>query len=496
MNFRRNLVSAIAGGILLTAAMLVSAQSQPYPNALEQAIADGRSLEHMDSMPSPAPPLAPRYSVPAISRMQQPQGFNSVQVNISPDNMNIIDDAANEPSIAVNPINGQQMVIGWRQFDSINNGFREAGVAFSADAGASWTYPGDIDAGVFRSDPVLAADSNGLFYYACLQVTGGNFSEQFFISDDGGATWSNPVEAFGGDKLWFALDDTGGTGNGHVYSVWNTAGNPFFPATFNRSINSAQSFQTPIEIPERPILGTAAVGPDGELYVVGRGSGTQLWLLRSDNAREAIQSPVFNQVTPIDVGGIVRIGAEINPVGLVGQVWVAVDHSNTATRGNVYVLASLDPPGDDPLDVMFIRSEDGGASFSDPVRVNDDSLGTNAWQWFGTISVAPNGRIDVIWYDTRNDTNNSTSELFYTYSVDAGQNFLPSVAASPAFDQSLGYPTQNKLGDYIDMKSDENGAHIAYAATFNGEQDVYYLFALPQLSEDFFRDGFENLPAD
>ncbi|MHC4142570.1 MAG: hypothetical protein ACYSUF_12105, partial [Planctomycetota bacterium] len=34
---------------------------------------------------------------------------------------------------------------------------------------------------------------------------------------------------------------------------------------------------------------------------------------------------------------------------------------------------------------------------------------------------------------------------------------------------------QNKLGDYYDMISDRVGADLAYAATFNGEQDVFYL---------------------
>lgn len=470
---------------------IASAQERPATE-LERAIDAGRALEYVPEMPQPAPATKPRYSMPATRTMQQPLGFNSVQVNTAANGMNIVNDAANEPSIAINPANPQQIVIGWRQFDSIASGFREAGVGFSGDAGATWTYPGDIEAGVFRSDPVLAADSNGTFYYASLKVLNGNqLSEQFFTSTDGGANWSTAVEAFGGDKLWFALDDTGGTGDGHIYSAWNTAGNPFFPATFNRSINRAQSFQTPLEIPQRPILGTAAVGPDGELYVVGRGSGTQFWLLRSDDARNGFVTPTFTQVTPIDLGGVLRIGGPLNPVGLLGQVWVAVDHSDTPSRGNVYVLSSVDPPGGDPLDVMLIRSEDQGVTFSDPVRVNDDA-NNSAWQWFGTLAVAPNGRVDVIWYDTRNDVSANTSQLFYAYSMDGGRNFLPNNEASVAFDHSLGYPTQNKLGDYIDMKSDNAGAHITYAATFNGEQDVYYLFAEAALPNQFFRDGFEG----
>jgi hypothetical protein len=46
---------------------------------------------------------------------------------------------------------------------------------------------------------------------------------------------------------------------------------------------------------------------------------------------------------------------------------------------------------------------------------------------------------------------------------------------SPVFDSWVGWPNQNKIGDYYDMISDDVGAHVAWAATFNGEQDVYYL---------------------
>jgi hypothetical protein len=123
---------------------------------------------------------------------------------------------------------------------------------------------------------------------------------------------------------------------------------------------------------------------------------------------------------------------------------------------------------------MFARSTDGGQTWSSAVRVNDDP-GTSAWQWFGTMSVAPNGRIDVVFNDTRNDPGGFDSELHYTFSLDAGQNWAPNMAMSPSFDPHLGWPQQNKIGDYYDMVSDLVGAHVAFAATFNGEQDVYYL---------------------
>ena len=56
-------------------------------------------------------------------------------------------------------------------------------------------------------------------------------------------------------------------------------------------------------------------------------------------------------------------------------------------------------------------------TFSAPKRVNDDPINHNKWHWFGTFAVAPNGRIDCVWLDTRNAANNTDSQLFYSYST-------------------------------------------------------------------------------
>jgi hypothetical protein len=126
---------------------------------------------------------------------------------------------------------------------------------------------------------------------------------------------------------------------------------------------------------------------------------------------------------------------------------------------------------------MFSRSTDGGRTFSTPARLNDDALPQNACHWFGTLSVAPNGRVDACWNDTRNSADNSTSELYYTWSEDGGLTWAPNRPLSPPFNQSLGYPQQNKIGDYMAMTSLNEGACIAYAATFNGEEDIYFVRA-------------------
>ena len=135
---------------------------------------------------------------------------------------------------------------------------------------------------------------------------------------------------------------------------------------------------------------------------------------------------------------------------------------------------------------MFVRSTDDGATFSAPVKVNDDPVNPSKWHWFGTFSVAPNGRLDAVWYDTRNAANNTDSQLFYSFSTDAGLTWSPNVAVSNAFNPSEGYPNQNKIGDYITIVSDETGGNVAYSATFNfnpnrnqHEEDVYYVRVFP-----------------
>ncbi len=457
-------------GVFILAAILSPAR------ASDKSPAPPQLREFPDDEYVPVPPGQRRTS-PA--RLWTRGGYISVQVNVDSEGDNILGDAANEPSIAVDPTKPNRMAIGWRQFDTIESNFRQAGWGQTVDGGRSWTFPGVVDPGVFRSDPVLDADADGNFYYDSLTVDDeNNYWCDVYKSTDHGTTWDEGVYAYGGDKQWMAIDRTGGMGHGHIYHAWDYAG-CCEDDWFSRSLDGAETFEPPVPIPDEPIWGVTTVGPDGAVYVAGRRylTNAEFVVAKSTTARDPLSPVTFDFASPVDLGGVHHFYLDFgpNPQGLMGQIWVAADHSGGPTHGNLYVLCSVDPPGDDPLDVHFVRSTNGGVTWSSPVRVNDDPVGTNAWQWFGTMSVAPTGRIDVIWNDTRNDPGGYDTELYYSFSIDAGMTWSTNVALSPPFDPHLGWPQQNKLGDYYDMVSDRLGVHVAYAATFNGEEDVYYL---------------------
>src|SRR5436853_6639798 len=450
-------------------------------------IASGQNAPHR---PLPTEPLEKYDNPPAyIFRIEtsprmvsQYDTFTSYQVNVDANGNNILGDAANESSIAVDPTNLSKMTIGWRQFNSVMSNFRQGGWGYTTDGGTTWTFPGVLENNVFRSDPVLNSNETGNFFYLSLLQT---FCDNVWRSLNGGQSWTRLQAdggAGGGDKEWLTIDKTNGMGHGFQYQAWSTAA-ACSGGQFSRSTDGGVTWISPINIPDSPVWGTLDVDTNGNLFIGGGNFGNQFYCIRSSNAQNGNVTPTFDQVTTVNLGGSIEYGAAINPGGLAGQIFLAVDRSGGSTNNNIYMLASVLPTGaNNGTDVMFVRSTNGGQSFSAPHRINDDPINHNKWHWFGTLSVAPNGRIDSVWLDTRNASNNTDSQLFYSYSTDGGNTWSPNVAVSNSFNPFLGYPNQNKIGDYITIVSDATGGDVAYAATFNfnpntnqHEEDVYYV---------------------
>ncbi len=416
--------------------------------------------------------------------------FVSFQVNVDQNGQNIIGDAANECAISVDPTDGNKMTIAWRQFNSVLSNFRQAGWGYTTDGGAHWTFPGVLENGVFRSDPVTNSNEVGNFFYLSLQsdVNLSFFCDDLWRSTNGGQTWtllSGERGGGGGDKEWFTIDKTNGPGHGFQYQADDGINCSGGGVQFQRSTNGGVTWQAPINIPNGPVYGTLDVATNGNLFVGGWSGGTTFYCVRSSNAQIGNQTPIFDQVVPVNMGGSIGSGG-INPGGLDGQLFLAIDRSGGPTNNYIYMLASVVPPGRSTTDVMFSRSTNGGLTFSAPLKINDDPFNPSKWHWFSTFSVAPNGRLDAVWYDTRNAANNTDSQLFYSYSTDAGVTWASNVAVSNPFNPFEGYPNQSKIGDYITIVSDNTGGNAAYAATFNinpnrsqHEEDVYYVRVSP-----------------
>jgi hypothetical protein len=445
-------------------------------------------------------------------------GYRSHQVNVDAGGQNIVGDKGNEPTLAFNPLNPANIVVGWRRFDSPPTAVKHGGYAYSFDGGASWAT-GMLPAlpQQTRTDPVLEVDAQGNFYYQSLAVSD---STSVFKSSDGGVTWSEPVYQFKGDKNWLAIDKTGGPSDGHIYSTWRRPAdsNPdpsYVPKYFSRSTDGGLSYQEPnAALPVANFgFGRLAIGADGEVYLFGVDETilsvnalgivrSGHYFLKSIDAKDPNVSPSFS-AQKVDMGGnsMMFLSPSLqlpNPLGGDGDVQIAADQSNGPLRGNIYLLAHVTPyawqAGDDPQDIHFVRSSDGGATWSAPVRVNDDPPGANAYQWFAMLGVAANSRIDAVWYDTRNGSGSAPyrySQLYYAYSWDGGATWSKNQPVTPVFNTHLPYNIVNgeerqsdKMGDYTQLVSDANGAHIAYTATYHGEQDVYYLNVFPDCNNN------------
>ncbi len=200
-------------------------------------------------------------------------GFTSFQVNVNLAGQNITGDAANEPSITVDPTNGNKMSIGWRQFNSVTSNFRQAGWGYTSNGGTSWTFPGVLENNVFRSDPVLHSDDIGRFFYNSLL---GDFFDDQWGSVNGGQTYTRLGPATGGDKQWITIDNTNSIGRGFQYQCWSTAGNNWGGRQFSRSTDGGVSWRDPVFIPNSPVWGTLDVDSNGILYI----GGSEFWLGR------------------------------------------------------------------------------------------------------------------------------------------------------------------------------------------------------------------------
>ena len=129
---------------------------------------------------------------------------------------------------------------------------------------------------------------------------------------------------------------------------------------------------------------------------------------------------------------------------------IAVDLSGGSHNGNIYVTWSDATDGD--ADVFLSRSTNLGVSWSSPLRVNDDPIGNGKIQTWPWITVNDSGKISIVYFDTRNTPNDSTTETWMAQSNDGGLTFTNTVISSQQ-SQTNRPNTDVRFGDYIGIDS-------------------------------------------
>ena len=416
----------------------------------------------------------------------------------------------NEVTIAAFP-NNRDVLVATARDTRQASGFSWAGYYRSTDGGETWTnalvpgFPGDTSpeglsspvhgAGwTIGSDPVITSDREGHVYLAWLsfgptttEFAGwlvmtrySNFGATYDFTSIAYAGHDTPSDKLGGpgnsrvtDKEWIAVDDTGGPCDGYLYMPWalfESAGGAV-PIVFQRSTDGGRTWTPILHLSHSPNTQnqgtTVAVGPDGSVYVA--------W---EDFHKDRI---LFTRSLDCGVTFEAERGiASVVPVPepLPGSAYRLDSFPRMATSqttGTVFVAWADYRSGD--ADVLLVRSTNRGASWGGPARVND--VGTNN-QIFPAITTF-GGRVDVAFYDSRNDPTGKLLDVYYAGSTDDGLTFQSNVRVTDAsFDPNLAVTGGGAfLGDYNGIASNADGAHPIWADNRNvspeapRDQDIF-----------------------
>jgi uncharacterized repeat protein (TIGR01451 family) len=440
------------------------------------------------------PPVA---ASPQVAAAAPPLGGVNITVNTA-DNR-----AQNETSIAVNTSNSSNLIGGANDY---RNGPSACGRYRSTNGGASWTdlapfamftdpTSSPLTAYTDAGDPGVAFDANGHAYYLCMFFTrdgSGNAvgpTQYVYKSDDGGATWGTPFKVSGAaahsnfdDKGHIAVDNKSFTANrGNIYVAWARLSDADPHIHFARSTNGGVSFDN--EINGVAGLGGSganiAVGIDGTVYLASVNVNTISIASSTDGGLTFAAATTVRTFAVGNIGGGVRPLARTNSFPVLG--------TSSSDANHVYAVWAEQAASPDDSDIMFARSTDKGATWSAPVRVNDDiNPSPTDWnsQFFPWIAVDPtDGSINIVWYDNRLDPNHTDNtplvDLFFASSTDDGLSFSVNTRISTTSSDTTpnfggtGSPTAGQFfGDYNGIAAFGGVAYPLWTDSRTGDQEV------------------------
>lgn len=377
----------------------------------------------------------------------------------------------NDPSVAFDHLGNAYVMYG--AFPTPFTGESGVYIAKSTDKGANWTphivvieHRGTMtldsafeDKYYIEIDRSPTSPYRGWMYTPWKRVTDRDSATHivFTRSTDGGLTWSTPVGisprkpgtsrhiTFGQS---FPLVRSGPSGE--IYAVWNDG-----PA---RSIGFAKSTDGGTTWSELayPVSGYEYLGTDRFL--------TQLVQLIDTIDRgtpnERYDTTIVSDTT--DRYHVLKktFRAETYPT-------LAVDNSNSSRRGSIYLCwsARREP------DIFFIRSTDGGATWSQPKVIQSETRNDQWWPWISVDET--NGDIAVMYSDSRNDPENILIDTYVSYSADGGDTWIDRKATDVMSDfRDNPFVDQVFAGDYSGNAFHDGKIYPSFLDT-RDDNDVY-----------------------
>lgn len=355
--------------------------------------------------------------------------------------------AQNSPVIAADPKDSRVLFLANRldapQFS--------CALQISDDRGRSWVALNPVPKlprGAERCyAPEIAFDADGRLYYLFVGLHGrGNSPIGVFLTTslDQGRTFDPPRLVLGPERyqVRMAIDRSSGA-TGRLHLVWLEASSqpptgglppPPNPIVTAYSDDGGATFSRPVQVSDprraRVVAPSLALGPHHSVNV--------LYYDLEKDARDyqGLEGPSWDRhwslvLAHSDDGGqsfgaSSVVDGDLVPPGRVMLIFtmpppaLAVDGA-----GRMFAAWHDDRNGD--WDVFLSRSTDGGRSWGGPRRLNDDRRGNGRSQYLPQLSVAPNGRLDAIFYDRRNDLQNLRNDVYLTSSTDHGSTFTPNV---------------------------------------------------------------------
>jgi hypothetical protein len=360
---------------------------------------------------------------------------NNVLVNQD----NSVITAHNSPSLAQNPAKPNQLVV----VDRVDRQDYNATIHISNDDGKTWqdstlVLPAGSMSKLFAATAVF--DKQGILYVQFVTLSGpGNSPDSVWIerSTDGGISFDQPSHITGANAFQTSLAVDRKTGR--LFSVWlqsnatATHCNLCFaqtglPIVLSYSDDQGRSWSQPAQVSDtgRAMIGAPALAIDShgnpDVLYYDYGSDTLDWndlpgtyggkftlVLARSTDRGATFSP-----------GVV-VDADIVPPGRFLVYLPTSPGFAIGTDGRLVATWADARYGE--ADILARTSTDGGTQWSAPVKVNRDANGDGVNKSHPAVSVAPSGRIDILYYDDILDHRGTTADVFMSSSTNGGASF-------------------------------------------------------------------------